>query len=87
MRLKSLSVVRYAISALVALLSVTAHTTHAQAQGEMLFFSTDVHSHLDMLTSNINNRCTNGISNWCELIGLVGDYNLEDPNVLVMSLL
>lgn len=67
------------MTAVAAFLSLSALASQAVAQ-EYLFFASDIHDKEGDLLNHIGSQCyTPEYGNRCEAIGLVGDFNLQDP--------
>jgi hypothetical protein len=79
MKLALTKPVVFAIKTLAIFLPIIVMPKEASAQ-EYLFFSSDIHNQKSTLLTRVGEACGN--PNKCELIGLVGDYNLQDPSVM-----
>lgn len=81
MRIRYRRVARPVMAAVAMFLSVCALASQARAQ-EYLFFSSDVHDKRDDLLTHIGSQCLVDGANRCDVIGLVGDFNSQDPTVV-----
>ena len=72
------------MTALAVILAVTVLTQAKETPAsERLFFSTDVHNKPGQLENQLKYNCLNSAGqNICNFVGLVGDLNFGDPNVL-----
>ncbi|HEY5958946.1 MAG TPA: hypothetical protein VIV60_20445 [Polyangiaceae bacterium] len=79
MKLEYRTVTRRLFAAVVTFLSVSALANQAAAQ-EFLFFASDIHDKKSDLLNHIETQCyTAEYGNRCEVVGLVGDFNSQDP--------